>query len=253
MKHSQIFIGTSGWHYKHWLGTFYPERLPASAMLDFYLRHFRTVEINNSFYKLPDIRTFESWRDNTPPGFVFAVKASRFITHNKKLKDPENALNNFLPRAEALGAKLGPILFQLPPHWKLNLDRLEEFLQALPRYHRYTFEFREPSWHNDQTYDLLRRYNAAYCIHEIAGFHTPLQVTADWSYIRLHGPGAKYQGSYEQVALRTWAERIRQWSGTLKAIYVYFDNDQAAFAAHNALELDRLVRERSRSPRSEAA
>ncbi len=248
MNRAEVRIGTSGWHYKHWLRTFYPERLPASKMLEFYYEHFDTVEINNSFYKLPNVGTFACWREVTPPGFLFAVKASRFITHNKKLKDPQNALENFLPRAEALGKKLGPILFQLPPHWKMNLERLEEFLQALPRYHRYTFEFREPSWHDEKTYTLLRRYNAAYCIHEIAGFHTPVEVTADWTYIRLHGPGAKYQGSYEQKILRAWAERIHGWSSTLKAIYVYFDNDQAAFAAHNALELNRMVRETYDTP-----
>jgi uncharacterized protein YecE (DUF72 family) len=240
---SEVRIGTSGWHYKHWLGTFYPERFPASKMLEFYYQRFDTVELNNSFYKLPNVSTFECWRDATPRNFLFAVKASRFITHNKKLKDPQNALDNFLPRAEALGKKLGPILFQLPPMWKLNLERLEEFLDALPRYHRYTFEFREPSWHTAKTYELLHRYNAAYCIHEIAGFHTPIEVTADWTYIRLHGPGAaKYQGSYQRETLQAWADRIHQWSSSLKAIFVYFDNDQAAYAAHNALELGRLVR-----------
>lgn len=172
------------------------------------------------------------------------MKASRFITHNKKLKDPQNALDNFLPRAEALGKKLGPILFQLPPMWKLNLSRLEEFLAALPRYHRYTFEFREPGWNTEKVYELLRRFNAAYCIHELAGFHTPIEITADWSYVRLHGPGAKYQGSYQKEVLSAWAERIAGWSRSLKAIYIYFDNDQAGYAAHNALELSRLVRAR---------
>jgi len=125
----KIYIGTSGWHYKHWLGNFYPEKLPFSKMLDYYCKHFSTVEINNSFYMLPQVSTLEAWRDGTPKNFKFAIKASRFLTHNKKLKEPENALNNFLPRAEALGNKLGPILFQLPPKWKVNRERLEEFLE----------------------------------------------------------------------------------------------------------------------------
>jgi len=238
---AEIRIGCSGWHYKHWVGRFYPERYPASKMLDYYLRHFDTVEINNSFYKLPEINTFACWRDATPGDFRFAVKASRFITHNKKLKDPQNALENFLPRAEALGDKLGPVLFQLPPKWGINLARLEEFLTVLPRYHRYTFEFREPSWHTGETYALLRRFNAAYCIYELAGYHTPLELTADWTYVRLHGPGGKYQGSYPADTLEAWAERIVEWSERLRAVYVYFDNDDSAYAAHNAIDLKRMV------------
>src|SRR5438270_13006235 len=171
---AKVHIGTSGWHYKHWCGPFYAEKLPASKMLQCYVQYFDTVEINNSFYRLPEKSTFESWRESTPKNFIFAVKASRFLTHNKKLKDPENALNNFLPRAEALGEKLGPILFQLPPRWRINLERLAEFLDALPKYHRYTFEFREPSWLVPQVYELLRRHNAAFCIYELAGFHSPI-------------------------------------------------------------------------------
>jgi uncharacterized protein YecE (DUF72 family) len=241
---AQIRIGTSGWHYKHWVGAFYPNKMPASRMLEYYIREFDTVELNNSFYKLPDFKTFACWRDATPEGFEFAVKASRFITHNKKLKEPQNALANFLPRAEALCAKLGPILFQLPPGWKINLERLDEFLSVLPRYHRYAFEFREPSWHVPETMNLLRRYNAAYCIYQLAGFHTDIEVTADWAYVRLHGPDSgKYQGTYERSSLQNWAERIAKWSSELKSVYVYFDNDQAGYAAHNAMELKRLISE----------
>jgi uncharacterized protein YecE (DUF72 family) len=240
-----IRIGTSGWHYKHWVGNFYPEKHPASKMLAQYYAQFDTVELNNTFYMLPKIETMQCWRDATPKNFEFAVKASRFLTHNKKLKEPENALNNFLPRAEALGEKLGPILFQLPPKWRINVDRLREFLEALPNYHRYTFEFREPSWLEPQVYDLLREHNAAFCIYELAGFHSPIEVTADWSYVRLHGPGEKYQGSYSDEVLGTWAKRIVEWSTKLKGIYVYFDNDQAGYAAENALRLKQLVREAS--------
>lgn len=235
-----IRIGTSGWHYKHWLGSFYPEKLACSKMLAHYYETFDTVEINNSFYMLPKIETLKKWRDCTPANFEFAIKASRFLTHNKKLKDPENALNNFLPRAEALGEKLGPILFQFPPKWRLNLERLSEFLQALPTYHRYTFEFREPSWLVQPVFDLLRKHNAAFCIYELGGFHSPIEITADWAYIRLHGPGGRYQGSYSDAALRGWAKRIADWQA-LRKIYVYFDNDQAGYAAQNALALRKLV------------
>lgn len=236
-------IGTSGWHYKHWVGNFYPARLPVSKMLKHYYEHFDTVEINNSFYMLPKVETLRTWRDITPKGFEFAIKASRFLTHNKKLKDPQNALDNFLPRAEALGEKLGPILFQLPPKWRLNLDRLAEFLDALPSHHSYTFEFREPSWLNDKVYELLHKHNAAFCIYELAGFYSPIEITADWTYVRLHGPGGKYQGSYNDRTLREWAKRIERWSGKLKSCYVYFDNDQAGFAAKNALTLKKFVQQ----------
>jgi uncharacterized protein YecE (DUF72 family) len=187
------------------------------------------------------VSTLEGWRAATPRNFKFAMKASRFLTHNKKLKDPENALNNFLPRAEALGEKLGPILFQLPPKWKVNRERLEELLQTLPTYHRYAFEFREPSWINPEIYDVLRKYNAAFCIYELAGFRSPIEVTADIVYVRLHGPGDRYQGSYDQKTLAAWAKRIENWAARGKSVFVYFDNDQAGYAAENALTLKRMV------------
>lgn len=237
-----IRIGTSGYHYKHWLGTFYPPKTPASKMLAHYARHFDTLELNNSFYRLPTAAAFASWRDATPDNFVFAVKASRFITHNKKLKDPENALDNILARAQHLGKKLGPVLFQLPPHWKLNIGRLEALLEILPRDVRYAFEFRETSWITPEVYRLLRRYNAAFCVYELAGYQTPIEITADFTYVHLHGPDAgKYQGSYSDAKLRGWAERIDRWTTTLQAIYVYFDNDQAGYAAQNAMTLRKMV------------
>lgn len=213
-------------------------------MFRHYMEHFDTVELNNSFYKLPDVSTFRAWRLAAPKEFRFAVKASRYITHNKKLKDPENALENLLPRAETLGEKLGPVLFQLPPHWRLNLGRLEDFLSALPSRSRYTFEFRESSWNTPEIFELLRSYNAACCIYELDGFESPLEITADWTYVRLHGPGGKYQGSYPSHALNAWADRILQWSKQLKAIYIYFDNDDSAYSVYNALELKRLVNSR---------
>jgi uncharacterized protein YecE (DUF72 family) len=237
-----IRIGTSGYHYKHWKGPFYPEKTAASKMLEFYLGHFNTVELNNSFYRLPAEAAFDEWKRVTPPDFVFAVKASRFLTHNKKLKDPEPALDNFLPRVAHLDAKLGPILFQLPPKWKINLERLESFLQVLPREFRYVFEFREKTWITPQVDGLLSGFNAAFCIYEIAGYHSPISVTADFAYVRLHGPAAgKYQGSYDDKRLGEWCHRINEWSKTLKALYIYFDNDQAGFAAQNALTLKRMV------------
>jgi uncharacterized protein YecE (DUF72 family) len=243
----RVRIGTSGWHYKHWCGPFYDQKLPGSKMLAEYVRHFDTVEINNSFYRLPTVEAFHSWRENTPDNFCFAVKGSRFITHMKKLKDPENALENLIPRAKELKEKLGPILFQLPPKWMLNTDRLEAFLSALPREHRYAIEFREPSWHTQCVYDILHRYNVAFCIFELNGKHSPLQVTADWTYVRLHGPGGPYQGSYSNERLSEWAQWITEKQRLLKSVFVYFDNDQAGYAVQNALELKRLLRTLERS------
>jgi uncharacterized protein YecE (DUF72 family) len=237
-----IRIGTSGFHYKHWKGPFYPAKTADGKMLEHYVRHFDTVELNNSFYRLPTAEAFDCWRESTPEDFVFAVKASRFITHNKKLKDPENALDNLLPRAAHLGPKLGPILFQLPPHWRVNPERLRALLEILPRDLRYAFEFRELSWITPEVDSILEKFNAAFCIYELAGYHSPIRVTADFTYVRLHGPAAgKYQGSYSDEKLREWAGQIERWSAYLKAVYVYFDNDQHGYAAANAMTLKEMV------------
>ena len=240
-----IRIGTSGYHYRHWRGNFYPADLPMAAMLPYYLKYFDTLELNNTFYRLPTLPALDAWREAVPGNFIFAAKASRFLTHNKKLKDPQNALENFLPRIERLGKKLGPILFQLPPKWKINIERLEEFLAALPRKHRYAFEFRETSWITEPVLDLLRRHRAAFCIYEIAGYISPLHVTADFAYVRLHGPTErKYAGSYSDAQLERWADWIAEQQQRLRAIYFYFDNDQAGYAAQNALTLKRIVSSR---------
>jgi uncharacterized protein YecE (DUF72 family) len=241
-----IRIGTSGFHYKHWKGPFYPEKMPAAAMLAFYTQHFDTVELNNSFYRLPSAEAFSAWRDATPANFVFAAKASRFITHNKKLKEPEQALDNLLPRAVPLGKKLGPVLFQLPPKWRVNPERLQNLLAILPSEIPYGFEFRERSWMSAEIFGILREFKAAFCIYELAGYHAPVAITADFTYVRLHGPeSGKYQGSYSEQQLSRWARQIESWAKELKAIYFYFDNDQAGYAASNALRLRDMVFGRS--------
>lgn len=211
-------------------------------MLDFYARHFDTVELNNTFYRLPTESAFDDWRSSTPKNFIFSVKASRFLTHRKKLKDPDNALQIFLPRIEHLGAKLGPILFQLPPRWRVNSERLEALLEALPRDFRYVFEFRDLTWINPQIDNLLAKYRAAFCIYELAGYRSPLTVTTDFAYCRLHGPGLeKYQASYGRASLRRWCRQIGLWARTLTSVYLYFDNDQHGYAAQNAMALKRMV------------
>jgi len=236
-----IRVGTSGWHYKHWLGAFYPERTPASKMLAYYLEQFDTVELNNSFYHLPKKPAIESWRDSTPPHFLFAAKGSRFLTHMKKLKDAELGVQRFLDSIETLGEKLGPILFQLPPNWEADAARLRAFLALLPSYHRYAFELRNTTWEQPEIYRILAEHRAANCIFDLAGYQSPLEVTTDLVYIRLHGPGGKYQGSYSDTALRDWAKRIRQWDSEKRHVFIYFDNDDSGYAAHNALRLKQLL------------
>ncbi|MBK0402482.1 DUF72 domain-containing protein [Adhaeribacter sp. BT258] len=242
---NKIYIGTSGWHYKHWVGTFYPAGTPAQDFTNFYLRYFRTVEINNSFYKLPTLETFASWRASVPNDFVFAVKASRYITHLKKLKEPQQSTLRFFENLRGLGKKTGPVLFQLPPAWKVNPERLQSLLQILPPEHRYTFEFRDQSWYMPEIYDLLQQHNAAFCIYELAGHQSPLEVTADFVYIRLHGPSLnKYQGSYPDETLGFWAEKLLAWQSQNKSVYLYFDNDQEGYAAFNARRLQEMILQR---------
>jgi len=237
-----VRIGTSGWHYPHWVGRFYPEHLRPGEMLAFYARTFDTVEINSSFYRLPTERAIAEWREAVPPHFLFAVKGSRFLTHMKKLKDPESSLGRFLPVVDGLGPKLGPIVFQLPPRWHLDVERLRRFLGALPRGRRFALELRDPTWHTEAVLELLRRHGVAFCAFDIAGVQSPTWVTADFVYVRLHGPARQaYSGSYSKAQLRTWAERVRRWRQQVDAVYVYFDNDDRAFAVENARRLRDLV------------
>lgn len=236
-------VGTSGWHYGHWVGPFYPEGMPAERFLDFYAEKFGSVELNNTFYQLPSRETLAAWRKQTPRDFVFAVKASRYITHMKKLKDPARSVTRFIDVVSALGDKLGPILFQLPPRWRVNTQRLGEFLDALPRDHRYAFEFRDETWFAPEVIDLLRRHDAAFCAYDLDGRQSPVELTTDLAYVRLHGPDGPYRGSYDGRALRAWARRIGQWTGQGRTAFCYFDNDEAGFAARNALRLQEMLAE----------
>jgi uncharacterized protein YecE (DUF72 family) len=243
MARRKIVIGTSGWHYKHWLGTFYPAKANIKQQFEFYAKQFHSVEINNSFYKLPPPQVFEGWYQNSPKNFLFAIKANRFITHNLKLTRPSEPIARLFNSILPLKEKLGPILFQLPPKWKINADRLAAFLSALPPAYNYAFEFRNETWYHEEIYALLKQYNCAFCIYELAGHRSPLQLTADFVYVRLHGPTEnKYQGSYTNTALKKWAKQCITWQSQKKDVFVYFDNDQEGFAAFNALTLQNLVR-----------
>ncbi len=240
-KADKIHIGTSGWHYSHWKGSFYPREFKPKDLLKYYAQHLNTVEINNSFYHLPEAKTLQMWRNIVPSDFLFAVKASRYITHMKKLKDPEDSLGKFLERVDVLGNKLGPVLFQLPPRWHLNLQRFESFLNFLPDRFRYAFEFRDPSWFHEDLYNIMRQYNVAFCMYHLAGFMSPKAVTADIIYVRLHGPGEAYQGQYETEELAGWAGAFSTWINQGKTIYCYFDNDEAGYAVQDAVRLRQMM------------
>jgi uncharacterized protein YecE (DUF72 family) len=239
---AEVRIGTSGWHYDHWAGPFYPADSKPADRLDHYVRTFDSVEINNSFYQLPKRETLEGWRNAVPEGFLFAAKASRYTTHMKKLKDPQRATEKYFAVIDALGDKLGPILFQLPPNWACNPGRLRDFLAGMPEGYRYAFEFRDPSWFTGEVLDALAAADAAFCLYDIEGRQSPVEVTAGFVYIRLHGPGpAAYEGSYDDAALSGWADKIRGWRDEGRDVYCYFDNDQNAYAALNAARLKDLV------------
>ncbi len=242
MKKGTFFIGTSGWHYEHWKGPFYPKNLAAKKYLDYYLAFFSTVEINRTFYSLPEKRVFTEYAKRVPASFVFSVKASRFITHVKRLKNPKLPLRRLFSRIDGLGSHLGPILFQLPPNWRRNLERLEAFLKVLPQGHRYVFEFRDPSWLTEETYALLEQYGAGFCIYDLAHAITPSIATADFVYVRLHGPEEAYAGSYSLQALKKWARFFRQMAKRGKDVYCYFDNDEAGYAPKNAKTLKELLK-----------
>lgn len=246
MKKGKIHIGTSGWHYEHWKGPFYPRDLSSKNFLSFYIDSFSTVEINRTFYSLPKREVFAGYSKKVPARFIFSIKASRFITHVKRLKDPKLPLRRLLSRVQGLGPHLGPILFQLPPHWKLNLERLHSFLKALPKGHRYAFEFRDTSWLVEETYALLKQSRSAFCIYEFEDTLTPLITTANFIYVRLHGPEGAYAGKYSLKELKKWARFFRKQANQGKDIYCYFDNDEAGYAAMNAKTLMQLLKLRSK-------
>ena len=244
MKGSEhIHIGTSGWHYEHWRGPFYPQGLDQEDFLLHYAQRLRTVEVNNSFYQLPARETLVAWRDAVPKGFVFAVKASRYITHMKKLSDPVEPIANFIQRVSVLENKLGPILFQLPPNWHCDIDRLGSFLSVLPSTYRYAFEFRDPTWFNKAIYEVLSEYKAAFCMYTISGKPSPRQVTADFIYVRFHGPDGPYEGKYDTTVLAGWAGAFSTWARDGKEIYGYFNNDPAGHAPLDALRLRAMIEE----------
>ena len=234
-------VGTSGWQYRHWKGVFYPETVKQAGWLSYYCDNFQTVELNTSFYRQPAKKVFEHWRLKVPAGFTFAVKAPRYFTHLKKLLVTRSDLDAFFDAATGLGAKLGPMLFQLPPRWHVDLERMRVFLGRLPGNRRFTIEFRDSTWYTRGLYDLLHQFDIAFCIYELGGHKSPVISTASFVYIRLHGPGEKYRGSYTEADLRGWAGKIERYLDAGKDVYVFFDNDEAASAPKNAKDLLQLL------------
>lgn len=239
---ARVLIGTSGWYYDSWRGPFYPKGVPLKNQLRYYASQFQTAELNGVFYRTPTTDAVKTWRRDTGKDFVFAWKASRFITHWKRLsQNSVNSLELLESRLSLLGGKAGPILFQLPPHFSVDCDRLASFFKLLSKKRRYSFEFRNPSWYEPRVLRQLSDHNIALCLSDHHDAPAPWTRTADFLYVRGHGPGGQYKGHYTVATLRQWAKRIKSWNKQGCDFYVFFDNDQKSAAPADALRLCELV------------
>jgi uncharacterized protein YecE (DUF72 family) len=264
----EAHVGCSGWSYSHWRGIVYDEDLAPKEWFADYARRFRTVEVNNTFYRLPEAGTFRAWLDQAPPGFVYALKLNQYGTHRRRLREPRTWLPNYVERALLLGPSLGPTLVQLPPKWRRDTARLEEFLEAAtsggtgpgtprrpkalrwpetlrwPKTLRWAVEFRDASWLHEGTYEVLRHYKAALCVHDLLPDH-PWLLTTDWAYCRFHGPAAlerKYAGEYGPKRLAKPAQALSQWQDQGCEVYAYFNNDEGGAAVRDATWLSERLR-----------
>ncbi|RJF74011.1 DUF72 domain-containing protein [Rhodopseudomonas palustris] len=239
---ARVRIGTSGWSYPSWRGPFFPDGLPLNRQLQYYASQFGSAELNGVFYRTPTPEAVKGWRDTTGEDFVFAWKASKFITHWKRLSAASlNSLELLEDRISLLGDKAGPILFQLPPQFSADEQRLAAFVEMLSPRRRYAFEFRHPSWYAPNILRVLRRANASLCLSDHHDAPAPWKRTADFVYVRGHGPGGRYHGHYSRAALQSWANTIAAWRRRGHDVYVYFDNDQKSAAPLDALRLQRLM------------
>jgi uncharacterized protein YecE (DUF72 family) len=230
-----LYVGTSGWQYAHWKRDFYPEKLPQRQWLPYFAERFQTVEVNNTFYNLPERSVFESWRRTAPPDFIFAVKMSRFLTHLKRLNDPEEPVQRFMERARGLGGKLGPVLIQLPPRFTIDLDRLERTLRLFAPSVRVVVEFRDESWFVTETRDMLERRGVALCLADSPRRSQPRWRTADWGFVRFHEGKGRHAPGYERDVLRRWVARIGDMWSRNEDVFVYFNNDTAGYAIRDAV------------------
>jgi uncharacterized protein YecE (DUF72 family) len=238
-----VRIGCSGWIYKHWRGLFYPDGLPVKRWFDHYTAEFDTVEINNSFYRLPKPETFDAWREQAPPGFCYTIKAHRYVTQAKKLKEPEETVPNIMGPIRHLGPTLGPVLYQLPPRFKLNLERLERFLEVVPKDVTNIVEFRDASWYDDRVFALLEQAGVGFCAHDMPGLQSPRLALGPVAYVRFHGGEGKYWGRYPDERLLDWADWMVGEAKTGRTVWAYFNNDAEAHAVHDARTLQAMVRQ----------
>lgn len=244
MKENNFNIGTSGWSYAGWLGNFYPEKIKSNLILPYYATLLDSVELNNSFYQIPSAKNVQIWTEITPAHFVFSCKANRYITHFKKLEDTKETVEKLLDAFSNFEDKLGPILFQFPPYWPIDIPRLHTFIEQLPKRYLYTFEFRHKSWFCEELYELLHKYKLSLCFYNHKMLRAPEIVTGQFIYIRMHGPNEEaYQGSYEDATLLEYAQKFINWRKEGKAIYCYFDNDEKANAPKDAQRLRTILRD----------
>lgn len=245
-----VLIGTSGWQYPHWKGRFYPDRLPQARWLEYYAERFDTVEVNNAFYRLPEAEVFERWAQRTPDGFVTAVKASRYLTHVKRLKEPAEPVARLVDRARHLGGKLGPILLQLPPNLRGDPDALAATLACFPRDVRVAVEPRHDTWFTDRTAEVLASHDAALCLADAAGQTWPRWRTASWGYVRFHSGRADPRPCYGRAALDSWAVRLAELWPDDTEVYAYFNNDAEGCAVRDARCFALAVARHGRTPTS---
>jgi uncharacterized protein YecE (DUF72 family) len=241
MSTGAVRVGCSGWQYRHWRGNFYDASQAQVRWFEHYASIFDTVEINNTFYRLPEAATFARWAARAPMKFLFAVKASRFLTHMKKLRDPEEPVARLFERARCLGRHLGPVLYQLPPGFRPDIARLEHFLHTLPPGIRHVMEFRDPSWYTDEVLALLRAHDVALCLHDMRGSASERLRVASFVYVRFHGPSGHYAGGYPEERLRGWAEWLGEQQADGHDVFAYFNNDVGGHAPRDALTLRRLL------------
>lgn len=244
MTRAAIRIGCSGWQYRHWRGDLYPRDLPQDRWFEFYAERFDTVELNNSFYRLPEADVFAAWARRSPPGFLVAVKASRYLTHIRRLREPREALDRLWTRASRLGDHLGPMLYQLPPRWKRNTERLAAFADAVPGGRLQAVELRDPDWYHPDTYAVLERGQLALCLHDMPGSESPRERIGPFVYVRFHGAGHRYGGGYSGQALSAWADRLVGWASEGAACFAYFNNDLGGHAFRDASRLRKMVEAR---------
>lgn len=238
-----VLIGTSGWSYASWRGPFFPKPVMVKHHLAYYATQFLTTELNGVFYRTPSLKAVQDWHDRTPDDFIFAWKASKFVTHWKRLGETSrNSLALIEERMAILDKKAGPVLFQLPPQFKADVDRLASFIKLLARRRRYVFEFRDKSWYSDAILHLLSKHDIGLCLSDHHDAPAPWEATASHVYIRGHGPGGAYKGRYSRRTLEAWARHCEAWRAQGRSVYVYFDNDQKSAAPADALHLASMIR-----------